>query len=117
MQAELAGSAGSSSAALQAGAARGSAHAPLNSHCFFYAGRTRARPLARVQVLGTALLWGAGTAAGEIPPYALSYHAAKAGKRNAEVDRLLGVEQEASDSSAGAGAAAWHVCCSPGARP
>lgn len=30
----------------------------------------------------TAMLWGAGTAMGEVPPYWLSYSAAKAGQRN-----------------------------------
>ena len=35
----------------------------------------------RAQVLPAAMLWGAGTAVGEIPPYAFSYHAAKAGMR------------------------------------
>lgn len=41
-------------------------------------------------MLGTAILWGVGTALGEVPPYALSYHAAKAGRRSAEVEALLG---------------------------
>ncbi|KAL4451519.1 hypothetical protein ABPG75_007181 [Micractinium tetrahymenae] len=43
------------------------------------------------KVIPTAVLWGAGTALGEIPPYAISYHAAKAGKRSAEVEAMLGV--------------------------
>jgi hypothetical protein len=30
----------------------------------------------------TAMLWGAGTAVGEVPPYFLSYQAAKAGTTN-----------------------------------
>ena len=34
-------------------------------------------------------MWGAGTAVGEIPPYAFSYHAAKAGLRNEEWDTLF----------------------------
>ena len=38
-----------------------------------------------------ALLWGAGTAIGEIPPYAFSYHAAKAGIRNEEWDNMFQV--------------------------
>ena len=38
-----------------------------------------------------ALLWGAGTAIGEIPPYAFSYHAAKAGIRNEEWDSMFQV--------------------------
>ncbi|PSC74979.1 Vacuole membrane 1 [Micractinium conductrix] len=43
------------------------------------------------KVIGTAVLWGAGTALGEVPPYALAYHTAKAGKRSAEVEAMLGV--------------------------
>lgn len=41
-------------------------------------------------VVGTAVLWGVGTALGEIPPYAISYHAAKAGRKNEEMEALLG---------------------------
>ena len=41
------------------------------------------------QIVGTAILWGAGTAVGEIPPYAFSYHAAKAGLKNEEWDHLF----------------------------
>lgn len=37
------------------------------------------------------MLWGAGTALGEVPPYAIAYHTAKAGIRNAEVEAMLGV--------------------------
>lgn len=43
-----------------------------------------------VKVMPAALLWGAGTALGEVPPYAISYSAAKAGVRNAEFDDMLG---------------------------
>jgi hypothetical protein len=35
-----------------------------------------------MQVALTAMLWGAGTAVGEVPPYFLSYKAAVAGQRN-----------------------------------
>lgn len=35
-----------------------------------------------------AMLWGAGTAMGEIPPYALSYAAAKEGKKTDELDEV-----------------------------
>ena len=35
------------------------------------------------------MLWGAGTAIGEIPPYALSRAARLAGKENAELDEML----------------------------
>ena len=48
-------------------------------------------PLCHVQVMPPALLWGAGTAIGEIPPYAFSYHAAKAGIRNEEWDNMFQV--------------------------
>lgn len=41
------------------------------------------------KVLPTAILWGIGTAIGEIPPYMLSYQAAKAGARNAHVDHIF----------------------------
>lgn len=44
-----------------------------------------------LQVVPTAMLWGAGTAMGEIPPYAFSYHATKAGKRNEELDHIFEV--------------------------
>ena len=44
------------------------------------------------QVLPAALLWGSGTAIGEIPPYAFSYHAAKAGIRNEEWDCMFEVK-------------------------
>jgi hypothetical protein len=43
-------------------------------------------------VLPAALLWGSGTAIGEIPPYAFSYHAAKAGIRNEEWDSMFEVK-------------------------
>jgi hypothetical protein len=42
-----------------------------------------------LKVLPTAILWGAGTAIGEIPPYLLSYQAAKAGEKNSEFEILL----------------------------
>lgn len=48
-----------------------------------------------VQVLPAAMLWGAGTAVGEIPPYAFSYHAAKAGIRNEEWDSIFAVRPAA----------------------
>ncbi len=37
-------------------------------------------------------MWGTGTAIGEIPPYAFSYHAAKAGIRNEEWDSMFKVK-------------------------
>ena len=42
-----------------------------------------------VQVCWAALLWGGGTAAGEIPPYAVAYAAAKAGEANSELSGEL----------------------------
>ncbi|KAL6785364.1 hypothetical protein ACKKBG_A03535 [Auxenochlorella protothecoides x Auxenochlorella symbiontica] len=42
------------------------------------------------KVIGTCVLWGCGTALGEIPPYAISYHAARLGERSAEVEAMLG---------------------------
>ena len=49
----------------------------------------------RMQVLPAAMLWGAGTAVGEIPPYAFSYHAAKAGMKNEEWDSIFAVRPAA----------------------
>ncbi|KAK2076787.1 hypothetical protein QBZ16_005013 [Prototheca wickerhamii] len=43
------------------------------------------------KVIGTCVLWGSGTALGEIPPYAISYHAAKLGRRSAEAARAVGL--------------------------
>jgi len=42
-----------------------------------------------LKVLPTSILWGAGTAIGEIPPYILSYQAAKAGEKNSEFEAAL----------------------------
>jgi hypothetical protein len=39
-------------------------------------------PALSPQVALTAILWGCGTAVGEVPPYFLSYKAASAGRRN-----------------------------------
>ncbi|ESL12189.1 hypothetical protein TRSC58_00048 [Trypanosoma rangeli SC58] len=41
-----------------------------------------------LKVVPACVLWGAGTAIGEIPPYALSYAAARQGKRHAELDEV-----------------------------
>ena len=49
------------------------------------------------QVVVTAMLWGAGTAIGEIPPYFLSYKAASAGRRNEMYEGL----QEALQTTTG----------------
>ena len=45
------------------------------------------------QVLPAAILWGAGTAMGEIPPYAFSYHATKAGQRNDELASIFEIRE------------------------
>lgn len=39
------------------------------------------------------MLWGAGTAMGEIPPYAFSYHATRAGQRNEELDSIFEIRE------------------------
>ena len=44
-----------------------------------------------MQVLPAAVLWGAGTAVGEIPPYAFSYHATKAGRRSEELASIFDI--------------------------
>ena len=49
-------------------------------------------PCLFLQVFGTAALWGAGTAIGEIPPYAFSFKAAKAGDDNDTFDELFGIQ-------------------------
>jgi len=41
-----------------------------------------------LKVLPPAIIWGAGTAAGEIPPYALSKRAREAGTRNEEFEEI-----------------------------
>ena len=58
-------------------------------------------PCLILQVSPAAVLWGAGTALGEIPPYAFSYHAAKAGIRNEEIDRMFGSQEAVQGSGAG----------------
>ena len=63
-------------------------------------------PYLTMQVSVAAVLWGAGTALGEIPPYAFSYHAAKAGIRNEEIDQMFGSQQT---QGAGAGLIAGFV--------
>ena len=55
-------------------------------------------PSVALQVIGAAMLWGAGTALGEVPPYAIAYHTAKAGIKNAEVEALLGVSSNGGSS-------------------
>jgi hypothetical protein len=41
-----------------------------------------------LQVILTSILWGIGTAIGEIPPYWISFSAAVAGQRNAALAQL-----------------------------
>eukprot|EP00008_Paramoeba_atlantica_P010671 CAMPEP_0201477244 /NCGR_PEP_ID=MMETSP0151_2-20130828/2303_1 /ASSEMBLY_ACC=CAM_ASM_000257 /TAXON_ID=200890 /ORGANISM="Paramoeba atlantica, Strain 621/1 / CCAP 1560/9" /LENGTH=277 /DNA_ID=CAMNT_0047857891 /DNA_START=370 /DNA_END=1203 /DNA_ORIENTATION=- len=43
-----------------------------------------------LRVIVPCLLWGAGTAIGEIPPYLLSYTAAEAGEVNEEMEEITG---------------------------
>lgn len=51
----------------------------------------------RAQVVLSAVLWGCGTAVGEVPPYFLSYKAAAAGRTNTMYEDAL-----ASANAAGA---------------
>lgn len=51
-------------------------------------------------VAPAAFLWGAGTACGEVPPYAISRAAALAGKKDDEIEEMLGEANE--DSALGA---------------
>jgi hypothetical protein len=51
------------------------------------------------QVALTAMLWGCGTAVGEVPPYFLSYKAASAGRRN---EMYEGLQESLTSSSTGA---------------
>jgi hypothetical protein len=60
---------------------------------------------ARTQVALTAILWGCGTAVGEVPPYFLSYQAAAAGRRS-EVHTQLEVLQQSAARGTGTGAGA-----------
>ena len=53
------------------------------------------------KVILACVLWGFGTALGEIPPYALCYSAALAGGCSEEVDSMLGESEEAPISIAG----------------
>lgn len=69
-----------------------------------------------VQALPSSVLWGMGTAIGEIPPYLLSYQAAKAGKASADqyeelevLERKFSVEYEKSSSLVGKVLAYIHM--------
>jgi hypothetical protein len=46
----------------------------------------------------TAMLWGAGTAIGEVPPYFLSYQASKAGTRNVLMEEVQLQQQPGRES-------------------
>lgn len=51
------------------------------------------------QVAVTAMLWGAGTAIGEIPPYLISYSAAMAGEKSealGEIEASIATSQHGS---------------------
>lgn len=37
------------------------------------------------------MIWGAGTALGEVPPYAVALHAARAGEKNSDIEKMLSV--------------------------
>ncbi len=51
-----------------------------------------------LKVIPAAIVWGAGTAAGEIPPYAMSYASAAAGERNAQLlEEMEGVEADSNN--------------------
>jgi hypothetical protein len=65
---------------------------PPQPHTHAHTHSTHAHTSAHIQVVGTAMLWGMGTALGEVPPYAISFHAARAGKRSAEVEAMLGAD-------------------------
>ena len=43
-----------------------------------------------LEIVASALIFGAGTAVGEIPPYYFSYMASKAGEENEEFDEIMG---------------------------
>ena len=47
-----------------------------------------------MKVLPVFICWGAGTAIGEIPPYAVSYAAKLAGTRNAEFEEIMDIRQK-----------------------
>jgi hypothetical protein len=58
---------------------------------------------AAAQVALTSMLWGAGTALGEVPPYWLSYKAAAAGRRNVMYEGVAaGIGGAAGGGAAGA---------------
>lgn len=52
-----------------------------------------------LQVMPAAMLWGAGTALGEIPPYAVAYHASVASGKVSGMEEALEVSAPA------------HLCC------
>lgn len=52
-------------------------------------------------VVLTAMLWGAGTAVGEVPPYWLSFSAAKAGARNEALEEVQEVSAAGCKSNFG----------------
>jgi hypothetical protein len=60
-----------------------------------------------LQVALTAILWGCGTAVGEVPPYFLSYKAASAGRKN---DAYQEIEQAMQQGAAGMTALLTRRC-------
>jgi hypothetical protein len=61
-----------------------------------------------MQVALTGMLWGAGTAIGEIPPYIISYSAASRGRK---VEALQEVEEVSSAADEGGGEDESWLCC------
>ena len=49
--------------------------------------------LAGEQVAPACMIWGAGTALGEVPPYAVALHAARAGEKNSDIEKMLSVRR------------------------
>ena len=43
-----------------------------------------------LEIVASALIFGAGTAVGEIPPYYFSLMASRAGEENEEFDEIMG---------------------------
>jgi hypothetical protein len=65
-----------------------------------------------MQVALTAILWGCGTAVGEVPPYFLSYKAASAGRRN---EAYHEIQQAVQQSASGMCSGVWMWVAAPAA--
>ena len=55
----------------------------------------QSRGCTALQVMPAAILWGAGTALGEIPPYAVAYHASVASGKVSGMEEALAVRPTA----------------------